>query len=108
MHMVPVGADLQELELIASLDPQTDVSQCLVNRRIEHRSSVFGRKHQGVEQNRDVVALADVEAHPQDLRRKRRGMSPKGIQGLAQQEAARSAFTRCIRCDWALSSSVSC
>src|SRR3954452_3414632 len=82
MHMVPVGANLQELELIASLDPSTDVPQSLVNRRIEHRSSVFGRKHQMVEQNRDVMALVDVEAHPRDLRRKRRGMHPKGSRSL--------------------------
>jgi hypothetical protein len=27
-----------------------------------------------VEQDRDVVALVDVEAHPRVLRRKRRGM----------------------------------
>src|SRR5215208_1125816 len=27
VHVVPVGANLQELELIASLNPQTDVSQ---------------------------------------------------------------------------------
>jgi hypothetical protein len=74
MHVVPVGPDLQELELIASLDPQAHVSQRLVNRRIEHRPSVFGRKHQMVEQDRDVVALVDVDAHPRDLRRKRRGM----------------------------------
>ena len=26
------------------------------------------------EQDRDVVALVDVDTHPQDLRRKRRGM----------------------------------
>src|SRR3954452_5898264 len=83
MHMVPVGANLQELELIASLDPSTDVPQSLVNRRIEHRSSVFGRKHQMVKQNRDVVALVDVKAHPRDLRRKRRGMHPKGFNYLA-------------------------
>src|SRR5215204_1898741 len=81
MHMIPVGADLQELELIASLDPQTDVSQRLVDRRIEHGSSIFGWKHQVVEQNRDVMALVDVEAHPRDLRRKRRGMHPKGFNG---------------------------
>src|SRR5215203_1165183 len=79
MHMIPVGADLQELELIASLDPQTDVSQRLVDRRIEHGSSIFGWKHQVVEQNRNVMALVDVEAHPRDLRRKRRGMHPKGF-----------------------------
>jgi|tagenome__1003787_1003787.scaffolds.fasta_scaffold20706439_2 hypothetical protein len=58
--MVPVGADLQELDLLASLDPQTDVSQRLINRRIEHRAAVFGREHQMVEQDRDVMALVDV------------------------------------------------
>src|SRR5829696_4969544 len=84
MHMIPVGADLQELELIASLDPQTDVSQRLVDRRIEHGSSIFGWKHQVVEQNRNVMALVDVEAHPRDLRRKRRGMHPKGFNQLPQ------------------------
>src|SRR3954454_15179975 len=80
MHVVPVSADLQELKLIASLDPQIDVSQHLINRRIEHRSSILGREHQVVEQDRDVVALVDLEAHPRDSRRKRRGMSPKGMQ----------------------------
>src|SRR3954452_20470624 len=34
-------------------------------------------------QNRDVVALVDVKAHPRDLRRKRRGMHPKGFNYLA-------------------------
>src|SRR5215212_9999688 len=91
MHMVPVGATLQELELIATLDPSTDVPQSLVNRRIEHRSSVFGRKHQMVKQNRDVMALVmalvDVKAHPRDLRRKRRGMHPKGFTRPAELEA---------------------
>src|SRR5215204_4977799 len=90
MHMIPVGADLQELELIASLDPQTDVSQRLVDRRIEHGSSIFGWKHQVVEQNRNVMALVDVEAHPRDLRRKRRGMHPKGFKGQVCHPVRRS------------------
>src|SRR4051812_44272650 len=89
MDMVPVGANLQELELIASLDPQTDVPQCLVNRRVEHRSSVFGRKHQMVKQNRDVIALVDVEAHPRDsslgLTPQAAGDAPKGIQELCAE-----------------------
>src|SRR5215204_1746422 len=103
MHMIPVGADLQELELIASLDPQTDVSQRLVDRRIEHGSSIFGWKHQVVEQNRNVMALVDVEAHPRDLRRKRRGMHPKGFNNSLHKPVAvsgrsviaRSTLQRC-------------
>src|SRR5829696_8129684 len=106
MHMIPVGADLQELELIASLDPQTDVSQRLVDRRIEHGSSIFGWKHQVVEQNRNVMALVDVEAHPRDLRRKRRGMHPKGFNQLCQLMAdPRSlglAVVRVTEEDWPL------
>src|SRR3712207_9510346 len=43
-----------QLQLIASLDPQTDVSQHLVNRRIEHRSSIFGREHQVVKDRKSV------------------------------------------------------
>ena len=82
MHVVPVGADLQELELITSLDPQTDVAQRLVNRRIEHRPSGFGREHQVVEQNRDVVALVDVDAHPQDFAASGGECHPKGIKAL--------------------------
>ena len=29
-----------------------------------------------------IIALVDVEAHPRDLRRKRRGMHPKGFNEL--------------------------
>src|SRR4051812_41358746 len=35
-----------------------------------------------VKQNRDVMALVDVKAHPRDLRRKRWGMHPKGFKRL--------------------------
>src|SRR5215207_9042139 len=97
MHMIPVGADLQELELIASLDPQTDVSQRLVDRRIEHGSSIFGWKHQVVEQNRNVMALVDVEAHPRDLRRKRRGMHPKGFKHALVRDAAHESLLKTHR-----------
>ena len=49
-------------------------------RRIDHRSPVLGRKHQVVEQDRDIMALVGIAAHPQRLRRKRRGMQPGAIQ----------------------------
>src|SRR4051812_2937971 len=45
-----------------------------------------------VKQNRDVMALVDVKAHPRDLRRKRRGMHPKGFT-TAPDERKLSAFT---------------
>ena len=46
MHMVLVRANLQKLDLIAGLDPQTYFPRHLIDRRIDHRSPVLGRKHQ--------------------------------------------------------------
>ena len=81
MYMVLVRADLQELDLLPRLDLQTYLPQDLIDGRIEHRSTILGREHQMIQQNRDVIALVDLAAHPPRLRRKRRRMQPAGILG---------------------------
>src|SRR3954454_12711446 len=80
MHMIPVRTDLEKLELIAGLEFQAHFPQHLINRAIDHHPPILGREHQMIEQHRDVVTLVDIAAHPQPLRRKRRGMQPKAIQ----------------------------
>ena len=89
MYMVLVRADLQELDLLPRLDLQTYLPQDLIDGRIEHRSTILGRKHQMIQQNRDVIALVDLAAHPPRLRRKRRRMQPAGIQ--PEQSSGRQA-----------------
>src|SRR3954454_315681 len=83
MHMISVRADLEKLELIAGLDPQPPSPQPLITQAIDYPPPILGREHQAVEQHRDVVTLVDISAHPQPLRRKRRGMQPKAIQEIA-------------------------
>src|SRR3954468_9274361 len=80
VHMIPVRADLEKLELIAGLKLQAHFPQHLVDQAIDHHPPILGREHQVVEQHRDVVTLVDIAAHPQPLRRKRRGMQPRAIQ----------------------------
>jgi hypothetical protein len=45
-----------------------------------------------VEQHRDVVTPVDIRAHPQPLRRKRRGMQPKAIQQQATEPLQNTAY----------------
>src|SRR4051812_45856601 len=74
--------------------------------------TMLGRGQQVVEQGHDVMALVE-EAHPRDLRRKRRGMSPKGIQAEPKPPPPHSqaehkvanwrAYDAAWRADWGLS-----
>ena len=76
MNMVLVGTNLQKLHLIPICNLKTDLLQYLVHLWIENRSPIFRRKHQVIQQYRDVVALVNVLAHEPILRRKRRGIGP--------------------------------
>ena len=79
MHMILVRAYLQKLHLIAFRNFQTYFFQNCINPLVEHCSSVLRRKYQVVHQHRYVVTLVDIFAHPQSLRRKRRGIQPEEI-----------------------------
>ena len=82
MNMVFVGTNLQKLNLIPICYLKTDFLQYFVYMWIENRSPVFRRKHQVIQQYRDIVTLMNVLAHEPILRRKRRGIEPgKAIKG---------------------------
>jgi len=77
MNMVFVGTNLQKFHLIPISDRKTDLLQYFVDVWIENRSPIFRRKHQVIQQDRDIVALLNVLAHGPILRRKRRGIRPE-------------------------------
>jgi len=77
MNMVLVRANLQKLHLIPICDLKTDLLQYFVYVGIDNRSPIFRRKHQVIQQYRNIVALMNVLAHEPILRRKRRGIGPE-------------------------------
>src|SRR5450759_5227740 len=79
MNMILVRPYLQKLDLVAFLNFQTYLFQNFINPFVKHCSSVLCRKYQVVHQNRYVVTLMDIFAHPRSLRRKRRGIQPEEI-----------------------------
>jgi hypothetical protein len=80
MYVILVRAYLQKLHLVALRNFQAHFFQHFINAVVEHCSSVFCRKYQVVHQHRYVVAFVDIFAHPQSLRRKRRGIRPEEIE----------------------------
>ncbi len=79
MDMVFVRPYLQKLHLVALLNFQTYLFQNLINLAVKQCSSILCRKYQVVHQHPYVVTLMDIFAHPQSLRRKRRGIQPEEI-----------------------------
>src|ERR1039457_4192660 len=79
MYVILVRAYLQKLHLVALRNFQAHFFQHFINAVVEHCSSVFCQKYQVVHQHRYVVAFVDIFAHPQSLRRKRRGIRPEEI-----------------------------
>ncbi len=77
INMILVRSYLQKLHLVAFPNFQTYLFQNFISPVVEHCSSVLCRKYQVVHQHRYVVALVDIFAHPQNLRRKRRGIQPE-------------------------------
>ena len=67
MHVVFVGAYLQERNLKALTDFQTDFLELLINGRREHRPPVLRRADDVIHQDRDVMTLVDELAHPHIL-----------------------------------------
>jgi len=86
MHMILIGTNLQEFQLVSLLYVQTDFLHNIVHMIIKYCTPIFGRKYQMVYQYRYVMALMYVFAHIRILRRKRRGIQPQGIEKLFQDE----------------------
>ena len=64
MHMILIGADLDEPDFVAFLDFKANVFQCSLYRFGKGFFSVFHGTNQVVEKECFVVALGDVFAHP--------------------------------------------
>lgn len=84
MDMVSISPNFDELDLVAALNIETHIFENAINMFIKDYSPVLSRKHQVVQQNRYVVAFVYVIAHAAKLpktklRRKRRGIYPKGL-----------------------------
>ena len=80
MHMILIGTNLQEFQLVSLLYVQTDFLHNIVHMIIKYCTPIFGRKYQMVYQYRYVMTLMYVFAHIGILRRKRRGIQPQGIE----------------------------
>ena len=80
MNMIFVRPNLQKFDLVALRNPKTYLFQNLINPIVKYSSTILRRKHQVIQQHRYVMTLMDILAHPQSLRRKRRGIQPKEIQ----------------------------
>ena len=74
--MILVCTDFQKFQLVTIFDLQTHIAQLFINLRIENRATIFRRKHKVVKQYRNVMALMNIFAHANILRRKRRGIEP--------------------------------
>ena len=57
VDVIFVRPNLQKLHLVALRDCQADRLEFLINAFVKHHASVFRRKNQVVQQNRDIVAL---------------------------------------------------
>jgi hypothetical protein len=76
MHMILIGANLQESHLISFFYVQTDVFDNIIHMIIKHCTPIFGRKYQMVYQYRYVMTIMYVFAHINILRRKQWGIQP--------------------------------
>ena len=84
MDMVSIGPNFDEPDLVPALNIETHFFENAINIVIEDNSPVFCRKNRVIQQYRHVVAFVYVIAHAAKLpktklRRKRRGIYPKGL-----------------------------
>jgi len=67
VHVVPVGPDLQERDVVPGGNLQADVPEGRIHLGGKHRPAVLRRTDQMVEQDGDIVAPVDVFAHTPSL-----------------------------------------
>ncbi len=67
MHMISIRPNLQKFHLVALFNLYARILQNLVDFRIYYRSPIFRWKYQVIHQYRNIVALADILAHPSSL-----------------------------------------
>ena len=77
MNVIFVRSNFQKLDLVPLFDSKARLFEYLVNLFIDYSPSVLRRKHDVVQQYRDVVTLVYVFAHPRRLRPKGRGIDPQ-------------------------------
>ena len=80
VHMILIGPDLEEVEFVPLLKLKAHVFELLIDRLVEDHASVLRNADEVVEQDGDVVALVEIDAHPSSVplgRSKLRGMDPK-------------------------------
>ena len=63
VNVILIRADLKKLDLVACLYAKADTPSSLIHFRINDRTAVLRRKHQMIQQYRDIVALVDIAAH---------------------------------------------
>ena len=63
VNVILIRADLKKLDLVACLYVKADTPSSLIHFRINDRTAVLRRKHQMIQQYRDIVALVDIAAH---------------------------------------------
>ena len=80
MHMILVRTNLKKFHLVTFLDLNTYLFHYFINVFVKYRTSVFCRKHQMVDEHRNIMAFMYIFAHLHILRRKRRGIQPEVIQ----------------------------
>ena len=81
MHVVSVRTNFQKLDFVAQLNFQARFLQHRLYLTIEHNPSVLRRKHQVIQQHRNVVILVKVLAtHLPRIPPQGAGNLPKAIQ----------------------------
>ena len=66
MHMILVRTNLYKDDLVAFGDVQTDLFEYRVDLLVKDNASLFGRAHDMVNQDGDVVAFMSIFAHESD------------------------------------------
>ena len=77
MHMVLVGPNFNELDLITLRNFQTHLFQHFIDMAIKHGSAIFGWTDKMVQQDRDVMAFPDQFAHAPILAQQAAGKCPR-------------------------------
>ena len=67
MHMILVGTDFEEMDVVSLCDLKAGLFDCLIDCFGEHYSPVFGRTDDVVHHHIYVVALVYVDAHLRSL-----------------------------------------